>query len=728
MAERRVTYLIGANVQNFMRGVNKAQKTFRRFGHNMQRIGSTMTRNVSIPLGIVGAASIKAAADFEKLQVQLNTLTGSAEAGAEAFENLKKFSARTPFQLQDLVKANNTLMGFGLSAQQSFQHLQTLGDIAAVTGGDLQSIAVAFGQSAAEGRLMTKDIRQLINQGVPAIKLLSESMGVAQDQVLDLASDGEITFDVLVDAFQKATAAGGQFEGGTDKLSKTLYGLFSTLRDNLTIALGDIGTSMVETFDIHGLIKRATAGIQTFIDWFTSLSQNVRQKAFIIAGILGVSGPIIAALGALSLAIGTISAPVAGIAVAVGAAAALIISHWDTLKAYFTSGPGAELFSNLKAIVQQTIGIISSLWNAFGENIVGFTKGAFYTVIEVIRTVLEGIANAIAIFTDVYTGKFENVFADTEDLFRDHFGNLKNIVKTGLLALREIDIIGGYKLWELLGLIPTQKELNQQYADRMKGAVEAARRATVIKPEHTIIEADIRIPELDADIGGKRMFVIEGIDRAKALLKSFGTSTKNLAVTYTGSLADMKAAGNDFRSTTEIALDGVTKKAVILSETLQSTVVSAVDSFATTLANAFTGDAGAQGFFNNLLVIVADFANQFGKMLIAAGAAALAFKKLLINPIAAIATGAALIVASTAVKSLLQEGPQAQGMAMGGIVPQGFPNDTYPAMLSSGETVVPAPKSLSANMGKQDIHLSGDFRVKGTDLVLSLERAKRSYR
>jgi hypothetical protein len=33
-------------------------------------------------------------------------------------------------------------------------------------------------------------------------------------------------------------------------------------------------------------------------------------------------------------------------------------------------------------------------------------------------------------------------------------------------------------------------------------------------------------------------------------------------------------------------------------------------------------------------------------------------------------------------------------MATGGIVPSGFPNDTYPALLTSGEMVIPKPHPL----------------------------------
>jgi hypothetical protein len=61
---------------------------------------------------------------------------------------------------------------------------------------------------------------------------------------------------------------------------------------------------------------------------------------------------------------------------------------------------------------------------------------------------------------------------------------------------------------------------------------------------------------------------------------------------------------------------------------------------------------------------------------------------------------------------------------MGGIVPGGFPNDTYPAMLSSGETVVPKPKKLGSGMG-------GDVNVRGVifgdSLIIVNQRSNQRY-
>jgi hypothetical protein len=58
------------------------------------------------------------------------------------------------------------------------------------------------------------------------------------------------------------------------------------------------------------------------------------------------------------------------------------------------------------------------------------------------------------------------------------------------------------------------------------------------------------------------------------------------------------------------------------------------------------------------------------------------------------------------------------GMAEGGIVPRGFPNDTYPALLTSGEMVVPRPQALPAMGGAVEVF--GEFRVRGSDLVTAI--------
>jgi hypothetical protein len=58
-------------------------------------------------------------------------------------------------------------------------------------------------------------------------------------------------------------------------------------------------------------------------------------------------------------------------------------------------------------------------------------------------------------------------------------------------------------------------------------------------------------------------------------------------------------------------------------------------------------------------------------------------------------------------------------MAEGGIVPGGYPNDSYPALLTSGERVVP-PDKLDSMGGARE--LRGKFRIEGSDLVYIIDR------
>ena len=209
-----------------------------------------------------------------------------------------------------------------------------------------------------------------------------------------------------------------------------------------------------------------------------------------------------------------------------------------------------------------------------------------------------------------------------------------------------------------------------------------------------------------------------------------GTQISDRIKAYTRNLQELNAERRK-------AIDLTTQSTLVLfqmSNALEGQITDSIVGFADTLANAFTGDSGMKGFFNGMLMIVTDFTRRFGQLLIAAGTAAIAFNNLLLNPFAAIAAGTALVVLSGAINSLLKAGPAgAAQMATGGIVPGGFPNDTYPALLSSGETVIPAPHKLPSAFnpfgggGSQGakLHLVIEGGIRGRDIAFAYDEYKR---
>jgi len=72
--------------------------------------------------------------------------------------------------------------------------------------------------------------------------------------------------------------------------------------------------------------------------------------------------------------------------------------------------------------------------------------------------------------------------------------------------------------------------------------------------------------------------------------------------------------------------------------------------------------------------------------------------------------------------SILKGGFKIPGLARGGVVPPGFPNDSFPAFLSSGETVLPSPRSLDSVFGNIGLRTL----LAGQDILLASDRSARN--
>lgn len=88
----------------------------------------------------------------------------------------------------------------------------------------------------------------------------------------------------------------------------------------------------------------------------------------------------------------------------------------------------------------------------------------------------------------------------------------------------------------------------------------------------------------------------------------------------------------------------------------------------------------------------------------------------------AVAGVAAILIALGSHKS------KATGMYNGGMVPSGFPNDSFPAMLTSGETVIPLSKLGNFAGSGQEITVKVEGVAKGTDIHYIVKEVERRLR
>ena len=730
---------IGSDISSLEKGLSKAQRQIQDAGRSMKRVGRNMTAALTLPLVGAGVAALKSAAEFESLQQSMNILNGSIEEGARNFERLKKFSAKTPFQLNDLASAQNMLQGFGLSADNAFNSLSMIGDISAVTGGSINGIGIAFGQAAAEGRLMTRDIRQLINQGVPAINLLADTMGVAKSEVLELASEGKISFEILQQTFKDATSEGGLFADGMEKQSKTLAGVWSTFKDNVSIALAEVGQSLAENLDIKELTRRVTDNIKMMTDWFTSLSADTQASMITLVAVIGVGGPVIYALGAMTTAVSSLATAMlflssTAIPAVIGALESLyLVALLNPVVAAITAITAAVGLLGYAAVRSHKK--TKKLWDYIaqlkGVDVESESWRDLEKRIDSIKAKIKDANKSVIsqMTTDPAAYKELN---DQLKIFEDRLREIRPLIfKTGQMIAEEL----GGTVFEALNnkkdtgpLIYRQKVKVETDVVTDTGGVmpEVPVKPVIqsIKPKDWEPIVDIDIPELELDVGvpaDSIAYVQEEIakmEKAITLATSQGERDR-LDIRKSSlekQLESMKTQG---------------EKAMELGQALQTALSNAFVALGETLSDIFTGDGGATTFFNKMLSIIASFMSTFGKLMIAFGVAKaqLSFSG---NPFVAIAAGVALIAVAGAIKSHLNNGPEdTPKLAKGGLAfgpTMAVVGDNKGAR-SNPEVIAPLDKlkSMMGNMGgTQRVIVEG--RLRGSDIFISNKRGQDIFR
>ena len=253
------------------------------------RIDGSMSK---IGAAVVGAFSVQKAAEFagavvnvrgeiEALEKSFVVLAG--HKGIPLFNEIRAFATDTTFQLGDLAKGAQTLMAFNIEADRVMPILRQIGDISMGNVDKFNSLVLAFAQMSSTGKLMGQDLLQMINAGFNPLTVISDKTGKSIAQLKKEMETGGITAEMVADAFQSATAAGGKFNGMLEDQSKGIKGLKSNLEGAWEEALNSIGEKNEE------VIKGSIQGV-------TLLVQNYEKVGEVLATIIALYGSYKAAV------------------------------------------------------------------------------------------------------------------------------------------------------------------------------------------------------------------------------------------------------------------------------------------------------------------------------------------------------------------------------------------------------------------------------------------------
>jgi tape measure domain-containing protein len=183
-------------------------------------------------LAFIKDASGKAAG-MESLTAQFEVLTKSASKAADLIKSFRDEATKSPLSVEDYAQAGKTLMAFGIAADSTLPILKTLGDVSMGNAERFGSLATAFAQTQAAGRLMGQEVLQFVNAGFNPLQEISRKTGRSMIELKKAMEDGAISADMVTDAFKSATAQGGLFYGALDKGAATTEGKIAKLGDSI---------------------------------------------------------------------------------------------------------------------------------------------------------------------------------------------------------------------------------------------------------------------------------------------------------------------------------------------------------------------------------------------------------------------------------------------------------------------------------------------------------------
>ena len=196
----------------------------------------------------VGKAALNAAMDvaktgiaynaqIEQYQVAFSNMLGSETAAVELLDQIKEDAAKTPFDTQGLVKANQYLISTGVNAESSRKTILALGDAVSATGGgneELSRMAQNLQQIKNAGKATAADIKQFAYAGIDVYGILADYTGKSTEEVQKMT----VTYDLLTAALESAAEEGGRYYDAMSTQSETINGQWNTLKDNATQLAG----------------------------------------------------------------------------------------------------------------------------------------------------------------------------------------------------------------------------------------------------------------------------------------------------------------------------------------------------------------------------------------------------------------------------------------------------------------------------------------------------------
>ena len=275
-------------------------------------------KQASSKLAQVVKSGVDYNATMQSYLTNFKVMLGSEEAAATKLSEIRKMAASTPFTLDDLTSGTQTLLQFGIAADDTTGVLKRLGDISLGNADKMQTLVRAYGKMSSAQKVTLENVNMMIDAGFNPLNQICAATGESMSDLYKRISDGKVGFNELEAAVEAATSQGGQFYNGMLEASQTFSGRMSTLQDNVSALTGELTSGLFAA--LGDLVVKLNEVVVSFLDSDEKMAQ--------LKETIGIATAVVAAAGTAFLAYkGYIAAATAAEVIHTAATTAMTAAH-----------------------------------------------------------------------------------------------------------------------------------------------------------------------------------------------------------------------------------------------------------------------------------------------------------------------------------------------------------------------------------------------------------------
>jgi hypothetical protein len=233
-------------------------------------------------LGLMAVAAVgvglKTAASMQQSRMALDTFTGSAQAGGQAFKALQALVG--PASFAQLTQGFTALSLAGGSPQSNIAMMTSLSNVASQMqqpGQAFDALSQAVNRIQETGQLEARSMLAFISNGVDVYGMLSKELGVSNAEVKKtLAGGANITAPAGFLADLQTSGMTGRFADGLKKYRATLGGEMDAIKVEGSEALAVMVTPITDLVSREG--PKVTVWLTDTKDRFTSLGKALGSE------------------------------------------------------------------------------------------------------------------------------------------------------------------------------------------------------------------------------------------------------------------------------------------------------------------------------------------------------------------------------------------------------------------------------------------------------------------